>query len=234
MKKINSLSIFFPAYNDARILPSLVEKAYAAGKNLAHTCEIIIVDDGSSDNTQEIVEKLKRKYAMLRCIKHEKNFGYGAALRTGFEASNYAWIFYTDGDGQYDPSEIKLLIEALTENTDVVNGWKRTRSDPPIRRALGAFYNSVLHAIYNIPIRDVDCDFRLIRKSFLDKITLTSTSGVICLELIMKLKKAGAGFREVGVSHYKRQYGSSQFFNARNLLKMLYDNIVFYIHNRNL
>lgn len=232
MKKLPSLSIFFPSYNDAKSLPQIIKKAYNIGPKVAKRFDVTAVNDGSTDDTQIVLTKLKQKYNSLNIIHHEKNQEYGGTLQSGFKNAKGEWIFYTDGDGQYDPRELTLLVDALTEYTDVVNGYKLTRSDPVIRKMLGSLYNWFLHIIYKLPISDVDCDFRLIRRSMLRKINLTRTSGIICLELVLKLKKAGARFKEVGVHHYKRPFGGSQFFIPKNVLKILYDNIIFYMESK--
>ena len=156
-------------------------------------------------------------------VEHETNQGYGAALRSGFGAAATELVFYTDGDGQYDARELPKLFALLTEKTDVVNGFKIERADKINRKIAGGSYNRLAHFLFSLPVRDVDCDFRLIRRAVLGKITLTSTSGSICVELIYKLKKAGARFTEVGVNHYERPFGKSQFFTARRVSKTLLD-----------
>ncbi len=153
------------------------------------------------------------------------NSGYGAALRSGFANSQKQWIFYTDGDGQYDPREIVKLVGKISGNTDIVNGYKKKRSDNGIRNISGNLYNFLLHRLYKLPIVDIDCDFRLIRRSVLDRVDLKVSSGAICLELILKLQKAGARFTQVSVSHFPRQYGSSQFFKLKPVVKLIIDNL---------
>lgn len=229
MKKLKSLSIFFPTFNDAQVLPQLVKEAFLTAAKVSKNYEVIIVNDGSTDETESVLSTLRKRYPKLSVVKHETNLGYGAALISGFRNASYEWVFYTDGDGQYDPGEIALLVHALKQDTDVVNGYKITRSDPVIRKIVGELWNWLLHRMYPLPIRDVDCDFRLIRRSLFRKFLLTSTSGIICLELVLKLKRAGARFKEVGVHHYKRPHGESKFFTLQNILKTVYDNIKFYI-----
>lgn len=203
----------------------LIAKADTTGKKLTNDYEILVVNDGSKDDTKEILEHLRKKYTKLRLIHHEKNRGYGGALITGFENAKKEWIFYTDGDGQYDPSELLLLTKVLDTKTDVVNGYKLERGDSFIRKALGRTYNLSHRQIFSLPIADVDCDFRLIKRSVLKKTHLTKMSGSICLELIIELQKVGARFKEVGVHHYPRKHGKSQFFTFPNLTKTFYDNI---------
>jgi len=221
MNKLKSVSIFFPAYNDSEIIASLIEKAYRMGPVISQWFEVIVINDGSTDDTAQTLLKAKEQYPELKIITHEKNEGYGSALRSGFAAAIGDFVFYTDGDGQYDVSEIEKLTTLLTDEIDVVNGYKISRSDPIYRKIIGTWYNSLLHLLYKIPISDIDCDCRLIRKSQLDRIHLTSSSGLICLELIIKLQEKGARFTEVGVSHYDRKFGESQFFNVHHLLKTI-------------
>jgi len=230
MKKLSSLSIFFPSLNDAQILPELIKKAFTVAKKVSNDFEVIIINDGSSDNTREVLDTLKSKYSFLTIIHHNRNRGYGAALISGFKNSTKDWVFYTDGDGQYDPEELSLLLTKLDEKTDVVNGFKIKRSDKKRRKYLGSAYNKILHKIYDIPISDIDCDFRLIKNSCMKKIALSSTSGLICLELILKLKKINAQFKEIGVNHYPRKYGKSQFFNLSKLFQTFCDHAIFFVH----
>ena len=218
-----SVSVFFPAYNDAHSIGKLVEDVLGILPELTGTYEVIVVNDGSTDETREVLEQLKSKYEAVRIVEHETNKGYGGALQSGFRAAANDLVFYTDGDGQYDARELVKLFPLLTENVDVVNGYKLERTDKINRKIVGGFYNRLAHFLFSLPIRDVDCDFRLIRRTILGKISLHSTSGSICVELVYKLRRAGANFVETGVNHYARQYGKSQFFTVRRVSKTLLD-----------
>jgi glycosyltransferase involved in cell wall biosynthesis len=153
----------------------------------------------------------------MRVVTHEHNRGYGGALRSGFAAATKDLVFYTDGDGQYDPAELPNLLALMTEDTGLVNGYKLERNDPRHRIWIGNIYNAFARLLFRIRIRDVDCDFRLIRRSLLDEIHLTSTSGTICVELVRKLELTRWRVAEVGVHHYPRLHGRSQFFRVRSL-----------------
>lgn len=218
MKKLSSLTIFFPAYDDAKTLPYLICRAYQAGKLASKRFEILIINDGSTDETRDVVRVMEKKFSEIKIISHNENLGYGAALRTGFGNAKGEFVFYTDGDGQYDPMELVSLANKLTPVIDVVNGYKQRRADPFIRRLLGAFYNRFAHVFYTLPIRDIDCDFRLIRKSLLKPKDLHAVSGKICLELILQLQESGARFCEIPVHHYPRMVNRSKFFTLKYLL----------------
>jgi len=224
-----SISVFFPAYNDAHSIGKLVGDALEVLPNLTDTYEVIVVNDGSADDTREVLRQLESKYEALRIVEHETNKGYGGALQSGFRAARHELVFYTDGDGQYDVRELVKLYSLLSEKTDVVNGYKLERTDKMNRKIIGGFYNRLAHFLFSLPIRDVDCDFRLIRRSFLGKINLYSTSGSICVELVYKLRKAGASFVETGVNHYARQHGKSQFFTPRRVSKTLLDFFILWL-----
>lgn len=221
MTKKHSLSIFFPCYNDAGTIGSLVQSADSVARQLTDDYEIIIIDDGSTDSSRELLKDLKPKYPRLVLVLHEQNGGYGAALRSGFHNATKELVFYTDGDGQYDVHDLRKLFPIMQEGVDVVNGYKILRNDPLHRVIIGTLYLRLMRLLFNFHIRDVDCDFRLIRRGVFDKIKLRHNSGVICLELVKKLELAGYRFAEFPVHHYHRTYGRSQFFNFPRLFRTL-------------
>ena len=213
-----SITAFFPAYNDGGTIPSMVLTALLALRQVTDDYEVVVVNDGSADYTAAVLEELASRCPELRVIHHPQNRGYGGALRSGFAAATKEWVFYTDGDAQYNPLELTALVAALDEGVDVVNGYKITRHDPLSRRIIGPLYHHVVRLAFGFKLRDVNCDFRLIRRSIFDEIELESTTGTICLEMVKKFQDAGYVFAEVPVHHYPRQYGVSQFFNWRRLL----------------
>ena len=217
---IKSLTAFFPCYNDGGTIASMVVLMDQTLKNLTDDYEILVIDDGSSDHSREILRELQCRYNRLRVILHEKNQGYGAALKTGFASATKEWIFYTDGDFQYDVTELQRLLGAAHHGIDVVNGYKVSRSYPLHRRVIGRIYHWTMKLIFGLAIRDVDCDFRLIRKKVFRNIALEHNSGVICVEMVKKLQDAGCQFAEVPVSHYFRVYGKSQFFNFKRVSRV--------------
>jgi len=222
-----SISVFFPAYNDAGTIASLVVVTDMTLRALADDYEIIVVNDGSPDHTGEILADLQQRYPRLRVVTHPKNRGYGGALRSGFAAASKELVFYTDGDAQYDPREITRLLAALAPDVDMVNGYKIERHDPLHRIVIGRIYHHVVKTMFRLRMRDVDCDFRLMRRQMFDRITLQENSGVICVELMTKVHQAGFRIAEVPVHHFHRAYGQSQFFNfprvarvGRDLLRL--------------
>ena len=217
------LSVFFPAYNDSGTIASLVISALQAARELTSDFEVIIVNDGSADATAQIADELARTYREVRVVHHERNRGYGGALRSGFEASTRDLIFYTDGDAQYDPAEMAVLWRAFNDDVDLVNGYKISRSDPLHRIIIGRIYHHTVKLLFGLRVRDVDCDFRLMRRSIFDKVRLEKNSGVICLEMMKKIQDAGFAIAEVPVHHYHRAFGRSQFFNFRRLFKTAID-----------
>ncbi len=220
-KRISSISAVFPAYNDGGTIASMVAAAWIALKQVTEDFEIIVVNDGSSDYTSTMLEEVSTRYPELRVITHPYNQGYGAALRTGFSASTKDWVFYTDGDSQYNPLELINLVGALRDGIDVVNGYKLTRNDSLMRILIGRAYHYFVKFLFGIRIRDVDCDFRLIPRRILEEIELKSNSGAICLELVKKIQDAGYVFAEVPVNHYSRKYGVSQFFVPWRIIRTL-------------
>jgi glycosyltransferase involved in cell wall biosynthesis len=215
--------VFFPAYNDRGTIASLVIAALREARKLTPDFEVIVVNDGSADDTAEIADELARTYPEVRVVHHERNRGYGGALRSGFAAATRELVFYTDGDAQYDPAEMGVLWQALTDDVDLVNGYKISRSDPLHRIVIGRIYHHTVKMLFGLRVRDVDCDFRLMRRSIFDRVTLEKNSGVICLEMMKKVQDAGFRIAEVPVHHYHRAHGRSQFFNFRRLARTAAD-----------
>jgi len=217
------LSVFFPAYNDSGTIASLVIAAVRTAQRLTPDYEVIVVDDGSADGTAAILDELARVYPQVRVVHHQTNRGYGGALRSGFETASRELVFYTDGDAQYDPTEMEALWRRLDDQVDLVNGYKISRSDPLHRIIIGRIYHHTVRLLFGLKVRDVDCDFRLMRRSIFQKVRLEKDSGVICLEMMKKIQDAGFRIAEVPVHHYHRAHGKSQFFNFGRLYRTAID-----------
>ena len=214
------MSIFFPAYNDWGTIASLVVLAAAVVRDLTDDWEIIVVNDASPDHTPLILGELTRYVPHLRIVEHERNRGYGGALRSGFAAATKEYVFYTDGDAQYDVRELRSLWENRSD-ADLVNGYKIARADPLHRIIIGRIYHHIVRLAFRLHVVDVDCDFRLLRRSVFERVELTRDSGVICVELMTKIEKNGFRIAEVPVHHYHRLHGRSQFFNFRRVFQVL-------------
>ena len=217
----NSITAFFPAYNDQHTIENMVRTAGEELGKITDDFEVLVVNDGSRDRTGEILGRLQQELPYLRVIHHASNRGYGAALITGFHSSTKDLVFYTDGDGQYDVREMHNLLVQLGPNIDLVNGYKIRRADAWYRVVIGEMYRRTMRWVFSLSVRDVDCDFRLFRRQIFESITLESQSGVICVEMARKFDQAGFRMTEIPVSHYPRLHGSSEFFRVRHLAHTL-------------
>lgn len=215
-----SISAFFPACNDEGSIGHIVHTTARLLPNLADDYEIVVVNDGSVDGTGDLLRDLALQYPFLKVIHHDANQGYGAALIRGFAHCTKDLIFYTDGDGQYDVEEMPRLLEAFGEEVDLVNGYKIRRSDPLMRIVLGRIYQHLMRTLFRLKIKDVDCDFRLFRRSLLAGAPLSCKSGVICVEMIKRFQNRGCRMIEIPVHHYPRRHGRSQFFRFRHLRRV--------------
>lgn len=218
---LTSLSVFFPCYNDGQSIVLLIDEVFSLLPPLVADFEVIVVDDGSQDDSPQVLCHLRERHPKLKLIFHEKNRGYGGALKSGFQASTKEFVFYTDGDGQYDIGELPLLVGLMTPEVNFVNGFKIYRQDPSYRILLGNLYSFIVRWLFWLPIIDADCDFRLIKKSLLNGIDLKCQSGAICVELIKKAQRNEASFRQVSVNHQPRRFGRSQFFQFGRVLRTL-------------
>ncbi len=230
---VRTVSAFFPCYNDEHAIPIMVRAVRAALVDAVEEFEIIVVDDGSRDGSVAVLESLVDEIPELRIVRHDTNRGYGGALISGFSAASMEWVFYTDGDAQYDAAEIVRCLDAARDDIDVVQGWKIGRGDPWYRKLIGRTYHHTVKLLFDLHVRDTDCDFRLIRSTLLERVELTSTTGVICVEMMRKFERADARFAEVPVSHRTRPHGRSQFFrlpaiarSARQLVSLWWQLVV--------
>jgi glycosyltransferase involved in cell wall biosynthesis len=224
---VRSVSAVFPCYNDEQTIGGLVDDVYAALTPLVDDVEVIVVDDGSPDGAGALLDRMALERPWLRVVHHERNGGYGQALITGFTTARNDWIFYTDGDAQYDAREAALLVPMATTDVDIVQGFKIGRGDSWYRKIIGRTYHHVVKLLFRLHVRDTDCDFRLFRRTLFTDRPLQSTSGVICVEMMRTFQEAGARFVQTPVHHYFRPSGKSQFFrlpaiarSARQLLEL--------------
>jgi glycosyltransferase involved in cell wall biosynthesis len=197
-----------PAFNEEENIGPAVLQAVGVGRRLGTAYEVIVVDDGSEDRTGE-------RAALedgVRVVRHPRNLGYGAALRTGLGAARLDLVFFTDADNQFELAEIERLLEKIGA-ADVVVGFRSKRQDPAVRRLVAAAWNGLVRALFHVPVRDVNCAFKLFRRHALEDIDLTSTGAMVSTELIVKLMHAGRRIAEVEVTHRPRRSGKATGMN---------------------
>lgn len=212
-----------PAYNEEDSIASTVENVVKILKELKIDWELLVINDGSKDKTAEVVEGLEKKYPNVRLISHEKNEGYGRALKTGFAAAKYSWVAFVDSDGQFDFGEIKKLIEKTGE-ADVILGYRLNRADPFQRRIFTWGWKMLAMVLLGLNVRDYSCGFKLIKKKVIEDISpIESEEKVTQIEMLIKAKKNGYKFTEVGVHHYPRTAGVPTGANMSVVLRSFND-----------
>ncbi|MCY4627992.1 MAG: glycosyltransferase family 2 protein [Acidobacteria bacterium] len=222
------VSACFPAFNDAGSIAWVAHRAREALESTGRDFEILILDDGSVDQTGEALQRLAREIPELRTLRHEENRGYGATLRDLFAAARFPLVVYTDGDGQFDPFELTRFLDVVSSDVQLVNGFRRKRADGPLRRLLGPRFHRVIAETFGLPaLRDWDCDFRLFRRDLEIEASMTFNDGTAVVEFLAGLEDRGIRFAEVEVSHSARRAGASQYFRPhsvvsghRNLLRL--------------
>lgn len=219
--KLSELSIFFPFWNEEENIRPLVEKAIGVAEKVSDKWEIIMIDDGSSDKTLKIARELEQKNKNLRAISHMPNRGYGAALREGFANSKFDYVVFCDGDGQFDFSEVSKFIEKI-DGADIVIGYRKKRYDHPFRHILMNLLKIWDLIFFGFYFKDIDCGFKLFRKSALEKIyPLRSEGAMITTEILAKTKRAKLKIEQVQVTHYPRKYGDQSGGNLRVILRAI-------------
>lgn len=203
---IRSLSCVVPAFNEARNIGAVVEDLLIAARRVAPDAhEVIVVDDGSTDGTRDVIEAAARRDAAVVPLIHERNLGVAATTRDGFAAARYDWIFYVDGDGQFRIDELERLVPLCAE-ADLVAGYRIDRADPVHRRMNAALYNRLLRLLFRLPIRDVNCAFKLIRRDRLLELECRSESAFFLAEFMIWAQRAGLKIAEAGVHHRPRRF----------------------------
>jgi len=208
MLKIPEISVFFPTYNEEKNIKNTVSEAVRVLQEVALKWEIIIVNDGSTDNTGHIIEDLTQKDNRIKLVNHAKNFGYGAAIKTGLKNCRYKIIAHMDSDGQFTFSEIEKFLPHL-ENTDLVLGFRKKRTDSFYRRILQRILWIVDYLLFGLNIKDVDCGFKVFKKDVVEKIgSLKTESAITETEFVVRALKAGFKFTQIGVDHHPRLDGA--------------------------
>jgi glycosyltransferase involved in cell wall biosynthesis len=221
---MKELSVFFPAYNEEENITATVTQAIETLKALKISkFEVIVVNDASKDDTAKKVQELIKKYPQVRLVTHKENGGYGKALKTGFSESKYEWVAFADSDGQFDFAELSKFIEK-TDKNDLILGYRLNRADPPIRSVLTFGWKTIALILLGLDVKDYSCGFKLIKKKvFEDVQPLEAEEKVTQIEFLVKAKKRGFKFAEVGVHHYPRKFGNPTGANFKVFLKSLLD-----------
>ena len=203
---LNSISVFFPCYNEQDNVERTVTRALSVLEKLGLDYEVIIVDDGSKDVTAEIADGLARQNPRIKLVRHSTNLGYGAALQSGFRAASKRLVFYTDGDGQFDISELPSLIPLLRQY-DIVSCFRLNRQDNLIRKINGFCWTKLVCLLFGLRLKDIDCAFKLYKREIFDNIQLSSAGALIDTEILARAVKKGFTIIQRPVHHFPRTAG---------------------------
>lgn len=215
---MNSISVFFPCYNEQENVERTAEKAISTLEKLNADFEVIIVDDGSSDHTPRIADEISRRDGRVKVVHHQRNLGYGAALQSGFKAAAKELVFYTDGDGQFDVEEMPPLLELMAQY-DIVSCYRLNRRDSLIRKINGWCWTKLVCLLFSLKLRDIDCAFKLYKREIFDNIEMSSTGALIDTEILARAARKGYRITQKGVHHYPRTAGSQTGANLRVILR---------------
>jgi glycosyltransferase involved in cell wall biosynthesis len=229
---VPSLSIFFPAYNDEGNVGKVAQTAVEVLEEMGAEYEVIIVHDGSPDRTGEVADELAARHPAVRVIHHPKNLGYGAALKTGFTNARNEYVFYTDGDNQFDVREMKKFVPLVALGlTDLVVGFRIRKRYTLYRKVTSFTYNLILQVLFDLPYRDVDCAFKLVPRSLIDQIDISSVDAFIDAEILIRAQQLGYSVTEIGVTHRPREAGVSGV-RTKVILATIWEMVRFYLHVR--
>jgi len=213
-----SLTVFFPCYNEEANVERTTSAALKACRRIADDFEIIIVDDGSKDRTGPIADRLAAEHPEVRAVHNRPNLGYGGALQRGYREASKDWVFYTDGDGQFDFEEIDRLLPLL-EEYDAVSAYRLDRKDPIIRKVNAFGWTVLVNLVFGLRLRDIDCAFKIFPRSLFDRIEMKSRGALIDAEVLARAARLGYRIGQVGVHHYPRTEGQQTGANLRVILR---------------
>jgi len=228
-----ALSIFYPAHNEAKNLPALISHANDFVQRQNFPVEVIVVNDGSLDESEKVLADLKTKYSFLKSVSHAHNKGYGEALRSGFVHSKAPLVFYTDGDFQFRLDELEKFVPLLkSEKWDALIGYRHNRQDNLIRKMNALLWGLLIRLSLGIKARDIDCAYKLFRKESLENLVFTTTGAMISTELLFHLQKNHLKFKELPVSHYPRILGQPTGANLSVIARAFRELFLFFWKNR--
>lgn len=221
-QKLHSLSVFYPCFNEAQNIPHLIEEAKDFLPSIAKKFEVIIVNDGSSDNTKAVFKQLAKQHNWLKMVSHQKNKGYGGALQTGFAKSRYKWIFFTDGDLQFDIKQLAKFV-SFTPDYDVIIGYRKNRADGALRSFNAKLFKIYIDLLFRLHVKDIDCAFKLLKAEKIKSIPLVSCGAFTTSEFLYKLKKKGEKFKQLAVDHRPRIHGKPTGANLSVIIKGVWE-----------
>ncbi len=223
--RLPALSFFFPAYNEEGNVEAVVQDALATLPRFADVIEVIVVNDGSRDRTAEIADGLAARDPRVRVVHHPKNRGYGGAVRSGLLAARLEYVFFTDGDRQFRLDDLPRLLERI-DGADAVIGYRIRRRDPWRRIFTAWVYNRLIRILFGSTIRDVDCAFKLFRRSVFDGVPLDlvrSNGAFFSAEMLLTLRERGVRLHEVPIPHYPRTVGENTGASVKVTLRAIRD-----------
>jgi glycosyltransferase involved in cell wall biosynthesis len=229
--KLTSLTAFFPCFNEEANVQPMVEQFLSVLPKVAKKFEVLIINDGSADQTGKIAEQLSKQHKNVRVIHHPKNLGYGASLRTGFAKAKHEWIFFTDGDMQFDVSQLQQFVPH-TKTHDVIIGYRKRRAEGNLRAFNANLFKRYIDLLFRLHVKDIDCAFKLLKRNIIQKLPLQSTGAFTSAEFLYRLKKQGHRFRQVAVDHYPRQFGKPTGNNPRVIIKAGLEALKVYLHTK--
>lgn len=222
-----SISIILPSHNEEANIEKAIRSALATLERLTRQHEVIVVNDGSRDSTAEIVRRIGEETKAVRLINHERNLGYGAALRVGLRSALHDLIFFTDSDLQFDLEEFSHLLE-WTDRYDIVAGYRRKRKDSLYRRFLGWGWTFLIRCLFGLRVKDIDCAFKIFRRKVIDSIPIDSVGAFINSEILIRAKTLGFSLKQIPVTHYPRSAGKPTGARPKVIWKAFSDLIRLY------
>jgi glycosyltransferase involved in cell wall biosynthesis len=216
----HTLSIVLPAFNEEDNIKESVARATTVAERLCADHEVIVVDDGSRDATAAVVRELAAGDPRVRLVPHGVNRGYGEALRSGFLAARKELVFFTDADNQFDLDELEAFLPWI-DRVDVVSGYRINRQDPFMRRLNAKAWNLLVRVLFHVPVRDIDCAFKLFRREVLEDLHIESVGAMVNTELMVKVGRSGKAVVELGVTHYPRTAGEARGAHPKVIAKAL-------------
>ena len=213
-----AISVFYPCYNEEANVENTTMSALRTLERISSDFEVIIVNDGSKDRTGEIADRLAEEHPHVRAVHNNPNLGYGGALQRGFRESTKPWVFYTDGDGQFDFEELDVIVPLL-ERYDIVSAYRVDRKDPIIRKLNAFSWTMLVNFVFGLWLRDIDCAFKIYPRKLFDEIEMKSMGALIDAEILARAKRLGYTIGQVGVHHYPRTAGEQSGANLRVILR---------------